>query len=254
MIIREAPIDNAWYRAAGAWVVALLGINGLLWPLLDYYKQPLVSLWAVAAAAPIGAGIFWFIGKFMSKPEPTRVITFVSIIGVFGIFPLFLSLALPITLLTYISITTCINFVIYVLPCFILAIYWIFRSVRNLSKRVKESKFIEREFQITEDRIYLSRSPKIVLDARASEPSSLWKKTRDRLISNSVWALPLAYPLQKLLFDAGGMPAILLLLSVLATPLAIYVLGRVTCGAYLWVYIVKKLEVSHNKPVMFEPS
>jgi hypothetical protein len=40
-------------------------------------------------------------------------------------------------------------------------------------------------------------------------------------------------------------------IGVLATPLAIYMLGRLSCGAYLYLYKVWQLELKYGKPVVF---
>lgn len=66
--------------------------------------------------------------------------------------------------------------------------------------------------------------------------------------------IPMAYPIQRLLTDTGGMSAVLLLLAVLGLPLTIYILGRLTCGAYLWVYKVWQMERQYGKPVVFDPA
>lgn len=67
-----------------------------------------------------------------------------------------------------------------------------------------------------------------------------------------VMGIPMAYPIQRLLSDTGGMSAVLLLLAILGLPLTIYILGRLACGAYLWVYRVRQMERQHGKPVVFD--
>ena len=36
------------------------------------------------------------------------------------------------------------------------------------------------------------------------------------------------------------------------TPLAIHALGRLACGAFLYGFKVRQLEIEHRKPVVFE--
>jgi hypothetical protein len=59
--------------------------------------------------------------------------------------------------------------------------------------------------------------------------------------------------LQKLVRDESGFLGGLILMALFAAPLAIYMLGRLTCGAYLYVYKVWQLERKYGKPVMFSP-
>ena len=65
-------------------------------------------------------------------------------------------------------------------------------------------------------------------------------------------AIPMGYPIQRLLSNAGGDSAVLLVLAILGLPITIYMFGRMTCGTYLWIYKVWQLEKQHGKPVVFE--
>lgn len=129
---------------------------------------------------------------------------------------------------------------------------WCWRALAGYKQRVIERHFIEREFSIEEARIVVRQPTKTDLDAPPISEHTLFGKLYHGLGPYLIFAIPLAYPLQRLLTDTAGGAATLLLLAILGCPLTIYLLGRLTCGAYLWVYKVWQLERQHGKPVVFD--
>lgn len=250
MIIREAPVDNAWYRAAGTWFIALSGINCLVWPVFDFYRYDLSHLGWVALSIPLGSATLWISGKFFGKP--TRVLLFVTVIGLFGVIPLLLGLLLPIIVLLFLptrgSLFTWASLALLLM----FSTYWIQIRIKLLHEKIATERFIEREFRIGNDCIYLNRSPKTDLDAvrmyRGSRPNNI-----SAIFPLLFFLLAVGYPLQRFLFNSAGIPGVVFLLSILETPLAIHIAGRTACGFYLWIYTVRKLEIKHGKPVVFEP-
>lgn len=247
MIIREAVFDNAWYRAAGAWFIALSAINCLIWPTWDYYGYNLSELSWLAFSIPGGTLLLWMTGRLFF--DPRRVWIFVTVVGLFGFLPLLIGLILPvILLLAFAQVVTVWSFVAMV-SCLIFGMYWIFIEVRTLRASVICRRFIEREFTIEATCICLNRNATTELDAPHRVEGTFLGKL-ERTFPKFALLLTVAYPLQRLFFDTGGIPGTCLLLSILGTPLAIYVLGRIACGFYLWVYTVRKLESQHGKPVI----
>jgi hypothetical protein len=251
VIIREVPLDNAWYRVAVAWFIALSAINCLIWPTFDHYRYDLHQLRWIAYLIPAGSLIFWIIGRFLS--EPTRVLSFVTIIGLFGYLPLLIGLLLPIVFLLTLPDGRSHWLFASLLICLIASTYWIVREVKGLEDRIERKKFVAKEFLIVENCIYLNRSPRTDLDAqRIAEGTPINKVAR--LLPKLVFLLPLAYPVQRLFHNANGVPAVLFLLAILGTPLALHVLERLSCGFYLWIYTVRKLELQHGKQVILAPN
>ena len=113
---------------------------------------------------------------------------------------------------------------------------------------------MEREFYVDDTHILFRRPTKTKLDSPPISETTLFGKLYHRLGPYLVMGIPLAYPIQRLFSDTGGVYAVLLLLTVLCTPLTFWVLGRMSCGAYLNIYKVWELEKKHGKPVLFEPS
>ena len=131
-------------------------------------------------------------------------------------------------------------------------IWWCWISLSNYQQRIKDRRFIEREFSFEEDRIVIRQPLKTNLDPEPVSDKTFFGRLYHRFGPYLVMGIPLAYPIQSLLSDAGGTQAVLLLLSILGFPLTLYILGRMTCGAYLWIYKVWQLERLHGKPVVFQ--
>jgi hypothetical protein len=251
MIIRETPVDNAWYRAAGVWFIALSAINCLAWPVADYCKYDLPHLQWLALATPLGSLILGILGKLLG--EPRRILLFVMIIGLFGIVPLLAGLLVPIFCLLLLCQENPARSLIFMALCLTPSAYWISVEVEVLRLNMIRERFIEREFRIGKNFLYLNRSPTTDLEGRPAGNGPFLERA-GWIFPTLVFLLPIAYPLQRLIFHAGRAPAVVLLLTILGTPLAIYILGRMTRGFYLWIYTVRKLELQHRKPVIFEPT
>lgn len=247
MIIRESPIDNAWYRVAGMWFIALMFINCLAWPTLDFYGYELSKLWPLALAMPLGSLIFFLVGK--ACPTPKRVLAFVSIIGAFGILPLIIALLLPIFALIFSPPGPGRKILFYFVPFLISSTYWAGKRIFELSEIVIKKRFIEREFKIGKDAIYLNRAPKTDIESPIVRAGSSAEKVGDWLVPKLAIMIPLAYPAQRFISGHGGIPAVMLLLSILGTPLALFALFRFICGFYLWIYTVFKIEQKYGKKV-----
>ena len=248
MIIREAAIDNAWYRAAGAWFVALFGMNCLAWPVLDHYQYDLSALWSLAMAMPAGALLLYHIGKF--TPPPQRVLAYVLIIGVFGYLPLAIGLLLPISTLLFLPSTASSWLVMLCAAYAALGAFWICSEVGALRAKLVKSRYLELEFKASDDFIFASRAPKTDLEAAPGHEASAIVRMGRWLLPKLVLVVPLAYPIQKMITGLGGTPAILLFLAIVCTPFALYVLCRMACEGYLWIYTVWKLERQHGKHVL----
>jgi hypothetical protein len=247
VIIREAPVDNAWYRAAGTWFVTLFAINCLAWPVLDFYRYELARLSWIAFSIPLGSVILLTVGRIFGAPK--RVTLFVTVIGLFGIIPLLLGSLLPIIVLLLFAPPGSFYLPAALALSLVLSAYWLRIQIEDLHKKIVSNRFIEREFRIGIDSIYLNRAPKTDLD---DAPGNGWLRNAAGFPPLIFFLLTAGYPLQRLLFHSGGVPAVVFLLSILGTPLAAYIIGRTACGFYLWIYTVRKLELQHGKPVIFE--
>lgn len=108
------------------------------------------------------------------------------------------------------------------------------------------------EFPIDANVIYLNRRPTTDLDATPARHRKLPSGVAAHL-SKLVLLVPSAYFLHRLLSDTGDAPAVLLFLPILGTPFTVSVLGSMPRGFYRWIYVVRRLEREHGKPVILQP-
>jgi cell division protein FtsL len=182
------------------------------------------------------------------KQFPNRVLLTVLLLGA-GFFPLLIWLSIPATgLALALSIH---SRSIFLLILIVVTLAWCTYQLHEYRKRIVERHFMEKEFFIDERQISMRNPNEISLDAPPVTNKTLWGRSFNKVGPYLFLLIPFAYPLQKLVGNINGFLGVYVLLAVLSTPLAIYMLGRLTCGAYLYVYEVRRLERKYGKPVMF---
>lgn len=231
-----------------SWLIFAPVASLLMWPFFDQLNLSISPLlWFSQFGACVGLAIILL--SFL-MPVTYRVFIRASFAGfaALGLSTTFLAMSLAyFVLVPYPSMTAWILRGLFVLSI----VWWSARALRSYQQRIIESRFMEREFSIQDDRINLRRPSKTSLDLPQSANSTFFAKLNDRYGAYLIVLVPLAYPLQRILSDTGGIHAELLLLTTLGTPLVFYIFGRLTCGAYLYVYKVWQLEREYGKPVMF---
>lgn len=251
MIIRYAPIDSHWYRAAAGWFVAFFLVSCLAFPAFDELGYDFHKLWPLLWVGLIGTAIFYGVGKCQPK-SPTRVLEFILVAGCFATLPMVLALSfggMAFFILTpNASIWVWIVRIAYI-AC---AAAWSIYALQGLRARLAKTQFIKKELRIEEHKIVLSRAPKTSIDPERIPDSSLLGRTINRAAPLVGLFLFMGYPIQRLLTDAGGVSAVMLFLSVFLIPWSIHAIGQFVCGTYLWLYSVWRLERQHGKPVVFE--
>jgi hypothetical protein len=188
---------------------------------------------------------------FISKQVPNRVLFIVLIWGFVGLFPILLSTIIFSTGFAF-GLSSTSRF-IYLLILMIVTLAWCTYQLRGYRKRIVERRFMEKEFFIDEKQISMRTPSKISLDAPPLTDKTLLGRLFYKVGPYLFLLIPFAYPLQKLVGDISGFFGVSVLLAVLFTPLAIHILGRLTCGIYLYVYKIWQLEHKYGKPVMFSP-
>jgi hypothetical protein len=218
-----------------------------MWPFFDQLNLSISPLlWLSQFGACVGLAVILL--SFL-VPDTYRVFIRACFAGfaALGLSTTFLAMSLAyFVLVPYPSMTAWILRGLFVLSF----VWWSTRELRSYQQRIVESRFMEREFSIQDDRIYLRRPSKTSLDSTQAN-STFFGKLNERFGAYLIMLVPLAYPLQRVFSDTGGVHAMLLLLTLLGTPLVFYIYGRLTTGAYLYVYKVWQLERKYGKPVMF---
>lgn len=202
-------------------------------------------LWAVGTIVLTLVGLRW-------KEKQRRSLMVVAIASIFGYLPLVATCV--VIGFSYLFFLQAEKSTVLALQTLLVAviIWWCVREVAGCARRVVERRFVEREFNVEDDRIVFRRPHRTDLDAPPVSEKSMLGKIYYGVVPRMVVLLPLAYPLQRLLTDTGGVSSFSLLMSLLTAPLAIYALGRLSSGAYLYIYKTRQLELLHHKPVVFE--
>lgn len=135
------------------------------------------------------------------------------------------------------------------------AILWWTLQVALVRKRITKRRFLEKELFFDDDKIVFRRPPKTSLDAEPVSDKTFLGKFAYKIIPFALIVLvPLTFPLQRLAFGMGGFTGQLVFLSIFGAPLMIWVIGWFLSRAYLYLYVVSKLERQHGKPVVFSDS
>lgn len=186
----------------------------------------------------------------ITKQFPSRVLLTVLLLGA-GFIPLLIWLSVPATgLALALSI---FSRYIYLSILGVVTLAWCAYQLREYHKRIVERHFMEKEFDVSERQITMRTPNQISLDSSPVTNKTMWGKLFNKIGPYLFLLIPFAYPLQQLVGNINGFLGVYVLLAVLATPLAIYMLGRLTCGAYLYLYKIWQLERKYGKPVMFSP-
>lgn len=132
------------------------------------------------------------------------------------------------------------------------AVIWCLHSLNKYRKRLIDTNFIAREFSIRDDHILIRNPVKTDLTKSEARKTGILQTLSDRFGHYAILGIPLAYPIQSFLSSSYGTHTVAMLLFVIGYPLTLYILGRMTCAAYLWVYQVWRLQRIHGKPVILD--
>lgn len=235
--------------AALNWIAAPGLASGFVYMLSVEYGAP-TWLWKGLLFLAVGISSTLLLLSIVVRDAPSSVFWGMLFVGTFTTFPtMILTGALGLGYLVVVPPDT--------RPCIGLAVIcaivvWCLISVNRYKKRVNSKNFIQREFSIESARIIVRQPLKTNLDPPPISEHTFFGKLYHSIGPYLVMGIPMAYPIQRLLMDTGGMSAVLFLLALLSLPLTMYIFGRLACGAYLWIYKVWQLEREHGKPVVFD--
>lgn len=134
-------------------------------------------------------------------------------------------------------------------------VLWCALQVWLVRKRIIERRFLEKELFFEDDKIIFRRPPKTDLDAPPISDKTFFGKIAHKVIPFVLIVLmPMGFPLQRLASIEGGFFGQLVFLAVIGVPLVVYGLGKLVSRAYVYFYLVSKLERQHGKPVVFSDS
>lgn len=234
----------------GFWLICFPLVAVFLWIFHEEFGTP-IQYFQLSLLIGLGVPAVSFLVSYVAPREVGRVVIAHMVLGIF----VFASLAGTVFFafsFYFVGIHHPLLRTASLMAVVAVGIAWFWYSIAGLKRRMKERRFIEKEFRVCDTKIVMRTPPRTDLGPARIKDGSFLDKTGAWLFPKLVLLVPLGYPLQRLFSDAGGLSAVLLLMAVLALPLALYILGRMACGFYLWIYTIRKLERQHGKPVVFE--
>ncbi len=129
-----------------------------------------------------------------------------------------------------------------------------FYSLLSLKKLMTKTKFIEKEFRVDASRIVMRTPFKTELDVANDQFIGVMSKIVDLFKWKIVQVIAFiaTFPLSYFLTRYSGETAEkFFLLTIVALPMANYILNSFVCCLYVRVITVWKLERQHGKPVVF---
>jgi protein-S-isoprenylcysteine O-methyltransferase Ste14 len=192
-----------------------------------------------------------FVGHITkSKIRFDRVLVTALIFGFVGFLPMVLLMS--IFAIGYALALQNPTRLIFLTSLFVVTFFWCVYQFHEYRQRIIERHFMEKEFYVGEERIIMHAPQRVKLDAAPITNQTFLGRIYNKFGPYLFLLIPFAYPIQKSIGDKNGFYGVSILLGILATPVAIYLLARLTCGAYLYVYKVWQLERKYGKPVMFD--
>ena len=133
---------------------------------------------------------------------------------------------------------------------------WCWIDLKGLRERIIKKRYIEREFTEHDDHVTLRWERKTDLEAPPVSDKTflgrLWKQHGYKLALVLGPLSGAGYAMSRLFDRAGGIDAVLLVLSMLGLPLCIWGFSKLVCGFYLNIYLVRQIERRTGKPVLFD--
>lgn len=244
----QGPFPLVLRASALVWLIGPGMTSGFMYLLSDEYGAS-AWLWKIALATALCMSALLLLASVVCKTAPLSVLWRISFAGAMVVFPI-VTLTCAMALSYLAAAPESARPWLWFLMLSMTAL-WCLISVSSYKQRVIDRRFIEREFSIEETRIVVRQPFKTDLDPKPISEHTFFGKLYHRFGPYLVLGIPMAYPLQRLVTDTAGGGATLLLLAMFGYPLTLYILGRMTCGAYLWVYKVWQMECRYGRPVVF---
>lgn len=248
-MMQTLPIDSPWQRGAGASFIGY-GLTGVLFLVcLDTAGRPTSLVLGFLASVPVISMLLYILGMFFSV---RRLKYFVLILGAFVFFPVlvfFISPAVLLTMLvdgrgafkaswwgTYVS----------------LAIFLSYRSVRRTKAVERKHKYLASEIKLEAKAAYVDRDD--IKDISQLTPRREFSPRVDSIIATAICLIPSIYTLQTVLLGLDESLDLAVYLSILSTPLSLYLIVEICSGYYLWVYLISEFESRTGRSVFLRSS
>ncbi|HEY0589376.1 MAG TPA: hypothetical protein VGD52_24830 [Pseudoduganella sp.] len=241
MIIPHPGMSNVWYRCAVLWFAALTVI-GIDCTIIDSHRRLdnfdiriFIAIWL---AVPI---VLWAVGRIFG--DCSRVITYTVIFGLLGALPSIVMVSISSSLFLFIAKPHLLTLSFLACATLIVTVIAIIKFL-SFRKALKVEKFVEREFRISSSVVQVDRG----VERNGGDAGSRLRQGFLTLVPSLAATV---YILQAGLVKYMGDAALVLVLSLLTTPIAVHAISQFIGGFYLWIYLTWKLERRHKLEVRF---
>ena len=247
MFIQSHPL-SLWRRCAGAcFLLITLALTTILLG-LDSLGEAVNFPFKLFLIGPGLAVIFLFCELFFKKQR--RLKHQALMFGAFVAFPFVVFSFSPLFVLMVASVLMLWVKIVLFLIVLLVSLYWTRLKVRASEQIIIRYKYLAKELKPLPDGSYFIDGDKAKRIEKLKERAWSGPRIKTR------WLMPILIPmmtvgpsLHRVVAASGGHLAVFTLLSALATPLAIYAIGEISGGFYIWVLSVHRFETNHDTKV-----
>ncbi len=236
----------------GGSIMFLAITGGCIDILLDDFNYP-ISFFNTLVLISVGIAFVLCWISFFVPEKPSGVLLNSSVILAFFTIPTFLMILLSVAYYLADVKKNSSQLIAAELTLLLLAM-GAFYSLLSLKKLMVKTKFIEKEFRVDASRIVMRTPFKTELDVANDQFIGVMSKIVDLFKWKIVQVIAFiaTFPLSYFLTRYSGETAEkFFLLTIVALPMANYILNSFVCCLYVRVITVWKLERQHGKPVVF---
>lgn len=239
MILHSGPLSNPWTRGAIIFFIYNSFSIFLTWMVFDIAEKIqnfTGPLWLIVAGVSI---LLYLLGVFF---EVQRLRYSILILGIFVALPGLVFCTVPLFLFMELAkIGSELKMSILISYIFLLGA-WCFFQARKII-------FLERKQEYLKKNVRIRGAIGFFYPYSAGmlcEEGDGGRVGKRRILPIIVPIIFLGYPAQRLIADVGGPIGFFGVLAILTIPMALYLVGKISAGYFLWVYLAGNFEKTNS--------
>lgn len=239
-------LDNTLKRAATGSFIGY-GMTAMLsFIALDTAGRPTDLIFGFFVSASVISATLYTFGIFFIV---WRVKYFFLILGALGFFPMLVFFMCPAVLTTVLLDGMHGGKAFYWVTFCSVSIFLCYRSIQKTKALEIRYKYLSKEVKVEDSQAYIDRRK--MKDLWELAPRRKFSPQLDKFFGTALCFLPSLLPLQIIMFRLDENLHVVLHLSILCAPLAMYLLVKICSGYYLWIHLVGRFESRIGLPVLF---
>ena len=214
--------------------------------ILDTAGRPTDLIFEFFVSASVISATLHMVGVFFIV---YRVKHFYLILGALGFFPMLVFFMSP-AVLTTMLVDGMYEWKAFYWAAFCAsAIFFSYRSIRKTKALEIQSKYLASEIKLEGSQAYVDRQK--MKDLWELAPRREFGPRLNNFLGTALCFLPSLFPLQIILFRLDENMHVVVHLSILCVPLAMYLIVKICSGYYLWIHLVDRFESRIGLPVLY---